>query len=141
MALIVSNVCIGLIKNNKEQILLSQRTKYDTGAGLWELPGGTMEASEQQKETLYRELHEEVNITCEQAHYLLSVKFPTKNKMIHLHLWNVVRWSGNVAANENQNLDWVFITQLKSYDLLPGTLAILRQLSSHVGYNEFTLSC
>ena len=44
------------------RVLIAQRPEGKQLAGLWEFPGGKVEAGERPEETLIRELHEELGI-------------------------------------------------------------------------------
>ncbi len=48
------------------RVLIAQRPEGKTLAGLWEFPGGKVEAGERPEATLIRELHEELGITVEE---------------------------------------------------------------------------
>src|ERR1700740_1534979 len=47
--------------------LIAQRPEGKALAGLWEFPGGKLEAGERPEATLIRELHEEIGITVREA--------------------------------------------------------------------------
>src|ERR1700688_2987768 len=49
------------------RVLLAQRPAGKAMAGLWEFPGGKVEAGERPEQTLVRELHEELGINVSEA--------------------------------------------------------------------------
>ena len=57
------HVAVGVISNAEGKLLISQRGEALAWAGLWEFPGGKLEAGETPRQALDRELHEELGIT------------------------------------------------------------------------------
>src|SRR5918994_990251 len=49
------------------RVLIAQRPEGKPLAGLWEVPGGKVEAGERPEETLIRELREELGIAVQEA--------------------------------------------------------------------------
>ena len=59
-------VACALVDADK-RVLIAQRPEGKALAGLWEFPGGKIEAGERPEQTLIRELHEEIGITVSEA--------------------------------------------------------------------------
>jgi 8-oxo-dGTP diphosphatase len=103
------------------RVLLAQRPEGKSLAGLWEFPGGKVEASERPEETLIRELHEELGITVQEA-CLAPLTFASHTyERFHLlmPLYICRRWDGLVQAREGQALKWVRPRQLRDHPMPP----------------------
>jgi 8-oxo-dGTP diphosphatase len=103
------------------RVLLAQRPEGKEMAGLWEFPGGKVEASERPEETLIRELHEELGITVQEA-CLAPLTFASHTyERFHLlmPLYICRRWDGLVQAREGQALKWVRPRQLRDHPMPP----------------------
>lgn len=55
-------VAAAIIENDQGQILIARRRQGKSQGGLWEFPGGKLEAGESPEACLVRELREEMNI-------------------------------------------------------------------------------
>jgi 8-oxo-dGTP diphosphatase len=103
------------------RVLLAQRPEGKEMAGLWEFPGGKVEAGERPEETLIRELHEELGITV-QEDCLAPLTFASHAyERFHLlmPLYICRRWDGLVQAREGQALKWVRPRQLRDHPMPP----------------------
>ena len=58
---IIEVVGAAIIK--EEKVLAMQRSEQMTLPGMWEFPGGKVEADETEQEALIREIKEELNVT------------------------------------------------------------------------------
>jgi 8-oxo-dGTP diphosphatase len=91
------------------QVLIAQRPEGKTLAGLWEFPGGKVELDERPEAALIRELREELGIAVEEAclapFTFASFAYPDFHLL--MPLYSCRRWTGVVAARENQTLKWV----------------------------------
>jgi 8-oxo-dGTP diphosphatase len=101
------------------RILLAQRPEGKSMAGLWEFPGGKIEAGERPEETLIRELNEELGIVVNEA-CLAPLTFASHTyEDFHLlmPLFICRRWDGMPRGQENQSLKWVRAVRLRDYPM------------------------
>lgn len=98
-------------------MLLAQRPDGVHLAGLWEFPGGKVEAGESAHEALTRELTEEIGILVRRAERLHEHTHAYREKSVRLDIWCVTEWDGEVVSGEGQPLAWVQVEQLRSWPL------------------------
>lgn len=102
-----THVVAGILRDAQGRVLLAQRPAGKHLAGLWEFPGGKVEADEAPVDALARELREEIGIVVESAQPLIGIPHAYPDKTILLDVWQVTRYSGSVQAHEGQRLAWV----------------------------------
>lgn len=103
------------------RILLAQRPEGKTLAGLWEFPGGKVEAGETPEETLIRELDEELGIRTKVA-CLAPLTFASHTyEDFHLlmPLYICRRYEGVATGREGQAIKWVRPKALRDYPMPP----------------------
>ena len=105
----------------KGAVLIAKRPEGRPLAGLWEFPGGKVEAGEQPEEALIRELHEELGIEIAMRDLtpltFASHAYPNFHLLMTVYLCR--RWQGRVTAHEGQELLWVKPDTLHRYDMPP----------------------
>ena len=91
------------------RVLICQRPEGKQLAGLWEFPGGKVEAGETPEEALIRELKEELAIEVKKACLAPFVFASHAYESFHLlmPLYLCRRWDGLVQALEHPKLAWV----------------------------------
>jgi 8-oxo-dGTP diphosphatase len=114
------------------RVLLAQRPAGRAMAGLWEFPGGKVEAGEQPEQTLIRELKEELGIAVTEA-CIAPLTFASHGYAdFHLlmPLYVCRRWEGAVTAKEGQKLAWVRPNRLRNYDMPPADVPLISDLAA-----------
>lgn len=103
------------------RVLLAQRPQGKQLAGLWEFPGGKVEAGETPEETLLRELHEEIGITTK-VDCLAPLTFAShtyENFHLLMPLYICRRFEGVARGLEGQALKWVRPKDMRDYPMPP----------------------
>jgi len=112
------------------RVLIAERPAGKSMAGLWEFPGGKVEAGERPEECLIRELAEELGIAVKEA-CLAPLTFASHNYPdFHLlmPLYVCRRWEGIVTPREGQCLAWVKPQRLRDYPMPPADEPLVSHL-------------
>ena len=115
------------------RVLLAKRPPGRPLAGLWEFPGGKVEAGETPEAALVRELDEELGIKvaekCLAPLTFASYGYETFHLLMPLYACR--KWEGEVTARQGQELVWVRPNRLADYAMPPADeplKAMLRDL-------------
>ncbi len=146
------HVAAAAIFDDQDRVLLALRDKSQHQGGLWEFPGGKVEAGEPVIAALARELNEELGINIDQASVkpLIQVPYHYPDKSVLLDVFSVTAFTGEPFGREGQPIEWVSRTALEQYQfpaankpilnslLLPKSLAITPKLpvSEYQDYAE-----
>jgi 8-oxo-dGTP diphosphatase len=116
------------------RVLIAQRPKGKSMAGLWEFPGGKVETGERPEQSLIRELKEELGIVvkedCLAPLTFASHLYPDFHLLMPLYVCR--RWEGFVEAQEGQRLKWVRPTELRDYPMPPADEPLISHLTTLV---------
>ncbi|MCA0432304.1 MAG: 8-oxo-dGTP diphosphatase MutT [Proteobacteria bacterium] len=126
---VVLVVAVALIDRDG-RVLLSKRPEGKALAGLWEFPGGKIEAGERPERALIRELKEELNIdvaeSCLAPLTFASHAYDDFHLLMPLYVCR--RWKGEAEAMEGQEIKWVRAKNLRDYPMPPADKPLLPHL-------------
>jgi 8-oxo-dGTP diphosphatase len=114
------------------RVLITRRPAGKPMAGLWEFPGGKVEAGERPEDTLIRELEEELGIVVEEQCLapLTFASHPYPEFHVLMPLYVCRRWNGTVAPREAQQLVWARPSELRKYPMPPADEPLISHLVS-----------
>jgi len=117
------------------RILIAQRPEGKGMAGLWEFPGGKVEAGESPEATLIRELDEELGISVKQDCLapLSFASFAYEKFHLLMPLYVCRRWDGLVVAKEHAALRWVRPQNLRDFPMPPADEPLIPALLDLLG--------
>ncbi len=117
------------------RILIAQRPEGKGMAGLWEFPGGKVEAGESPEATLIRELDEELGIAVKPACLapLTFASFAYDTFHLLMPLYVCRRWDGLVVAKEHAALRWVRPQNLRDFPMPPADEPLIPALLDLLG--------
>lgn len=126
----ILSVVVGVVIAKNQHILLAKRPEHKSLAGLWEFPGGKVEAGEQPYHALCRELDEEVGIQVQQAIPLIQLQHTYTDRVVDLDVWLVDSFEGDAFGREGQLIRWVLPNELDSYPVPDANKAIIDALKA-----------
>ncbi|MDH5376990.1 MAG: Nudix family hydrolase [Gammaproteobacteria bacterium] len=101
------HVVAAVIYDKAERIFVAKRPAHLHQGGLWEFPGGKVEAGEVPTQALARELKEEIGIQIEACQPLIQIHHDYPDKSVFLDIFSVTRFQGEPHGREGQETQWV----------------------------------
>lgn len=124
----IVHVAVGVVENERGELLISRRAAHQHQGNRWEFPGGKVEAGEDVQQALARELLEEMNIEVLEVAPLTVIEHAYSDKRVRLDVWRVTLFQGQVEGREGQQWRWVPRHQLEAYPFPQANEAIIERL-------------
>ena len=134
LTVMVLVVAVALIDADN-RVLIAQRPPGKQLGGLWEFPGGKIEAGERPERALVRELAEELGVTVKEE-CLAPLTFAShayEDFHLLMPLYVCRRWEGFAQPREGQTLKWVHARDLRQYPMPPADEPLLPPLVELLG--------
>ncbi len=127
-------VAAAALIDRKKNILVAERPAGKAMAGLWEFPGGKIEAGEVPEYALMRELREELGIETRPCGMwpigFASHSYPDFHLIMPLFAIRV--WKGDPTPKEGQTLKWVTLQELYGLDMPEADKPLISQLEAQI---------
>jgi 8-oxo-dGTP diphosphatase len=124
----ITEVAAAVIERPGE-FLLAQRPEGKPYSGYWEFPGGKIEAGEDPRAALVRELKEELGIEVTAATPWITRVYAYTHATVRLHFLRVSAWRGDPQPLEDQAIRWQKVGRPDVSPMLPANAPVLAALA------------
>ena len=116
---------VAAIIHQDGRILATQRG-YGEWKGMWEFPGGKMEAGETEEEAIVREIREElcVGICVERKVCTVEYDYPAFHLRMHCYKCSIAE--GALELKEHQSARWLEPMEWESVEWLPADVEVIK---------------
>ncbi|MFQ5657314.1 MAG: 8-oxo-dGTP diphosphatase MutT [Candidatus Methylomirabilales bacterium] len=111
------------------RILICQRRKGSWGEYKWEFPGGKVEDGEDPRESLQRELSEELAIQPEIGPLLCRLEHSYPDRKVELLVFHIAGYTGELRNRQFESIRWVPPEELSDYDFLEADRSVIERLA------------
>lgn len=133
------NIGVAVIWNEQGQILIDRRLEGGLLGGLWEFPGGKIEAGETYEDCIRREIQEELGIDIEVCDRLITVDHAYTHFRITLNVYHCRYVEGEPQPIECQEIRWVTLDEIDQFPFPKANsqiIAALREQDSAIAVNN-----
>lgn len=111
------HIGVGMITDGNGRLLIALRPENTMLGGLWEFPGGKKKANESLRQTVKRELKEELGVNVEVLEKFMNLKHAYSHFKITLHAYwcRLAPDSIEPVAKSSQEIRWVRVEELGRY--------------------------
>jgi len=125
MSYIDLEVVVGIFRQ-KNKYYIRRRPAKGILAGLWEFPGGRIEAGESHGDALARVIQAVCGVAVQESQHLMRARHAYTNHRIQQHVYACAA-EGELIEDETRR--WVTFTQMKKLAMHSGSLKILERLA------------
>ncbi|MBW4470313.1 MAG: A/G-specific adenine glycosylase [Stenomitos rutilans HA7619-LM2] len=127
---------VAVIWNDQRQILIDRRRQEGLLGGLWEFPGGKVEAGETIEACIQREIREELGIEIAVGDRLIVVDHAYSHIRVTLQVHHCRYVAGEPQAIECDEVRWVTLTELEQFPFPKANGQIIEALKQEAGRKD-----
>ncbi len=110
-------------------VLICQRRKGSWGEYKWEFPGGKVEDGEDPRESLRRELKEELAIEPEVGPLLCRFQYRYPDRDVDLYVFHIPSYTGELCNRQFESIRWAKREELCHFDFLEADQTLIEALA------------
>jgi len=107
-------VAVGVLLNDKNEVLVALRPEESHQGGLWEFPGGKVEHGESVEDALKREFNEELGLNILSSSPFMEIRHSYSDKSVMLNVCRIEAYSGIPQGKEGQPIAWRATSELQA---------------------------
>jgi A/G-specific adenine glycosylase len=119
---------VGVVWNRAGEILIDRRKAEGLLGGLWEFPGGKIEAGETPEDCIRRELQEELAIEVEVGPHLMTVNHAYTHFKVALQVYHCLHVGGEPRAIACDEIRWVTLAEMDQFPFPKANTTIIEAL-------------
>lgn len=119
---------VGAVLIKDGLVLAAQRGEKMSLAGLWEFPGGKIEAGETPQQALARELQEELHLGAQVGDEVESTTFEYDFGIVTLTTFYCTLQHGEPVLTEHAEVRWVEPSQLPTLEWAPADIPAVEKI-------------
>lgn len=117
------------IITRRGKYLVAKRKAGGVVGGKWEFPGGKLEENETPKQSLKRELGEELDIKAQIGKVFDEHIHCYKDGKMKIYAYAVSRYTGRIKLIDHDEMRWVAVNELKEMNFIGNDKSIIKKLT------------
>jgi 8-oxo-dGTP diphosphatase len=110
------------------KVFIAKRKPPGRMPGMWEFPGGKIEAGETPEQCLKRELHEEFGIDAAIGRHVGTSVYPYEFYTVELMAYRTKVLAGDIRLNDHADMAWVAPGDLDRYEFAPADIPFVEMI-------------
>jgi 8-oxo-dGTP diphosphatase len=122
---------VGAVIILDDSVLACRRAPFKSQAGLWEFPGGKVEAGESPEEALRREIMEELGVPVAVKQFVGAGEYQMKDVLIRLNCYRcVLQERAPARSKDHDQLRWLEKDQLETVVWAPADVPVIEYVKA-----------